>query len=104
MIPETTLDDTIPVRMDEQFDEEKVAEFCRGRVPGSDNPLKVRQFGGGKANLTYLLDYGTHQYVLRRPCHHRYHLPHGGEAVILGLAAHVADVNLGDDDGEPVQP
>jgi aminoglycoside phosphotransferase (APT) family kinase protein len=27
----------------------------------------VRQFGGGKANLTYLLDYGSHQYVLRRP-------------------------------------
>jgi aminoglycoside phosphotransferase (APT) family kinase protein len=27
----------------------------------------VRQFGGGVANLTYLLDFGTHQYVLRRP-------------------------------------
>jgi aminoglycoside phosphotransferase (APT) family kinase protein len=27
----------------------------------------VRQFGGGAANLTYLLDYGTHGYVLRRP-------------------------------------
>ena len=27
----------------------------------------MRQFGGGAANLTYLLDYQTHQYVLRRP-------------------------------------
>ncbi|MCZ7666380.1 MAG: phosphotransferase family protein [Chloroflexi bacterium] len=27
----------------------------------------MRQFGGGAANLTYLLDYKTHQYVLRRP-------------------------------------
>jgi aminoglycoside phosphotransferase (APT) family kinase protein len=27
----------------------------------------VRQFGGGVANLTYLLDYGGTEYVLRRP-------------------------------------
>ena len=67
MIPEKTFDDTIPVRADEVFEVAKVADFCRGRIPGSDNELKVRQFGGGKANLTYLLDYGTHQYVLRRP-------------------------------------
>lgn len=67
MIPEKNLDDTIPVRPDELFDEQRVEMFLRGRIPGSENALKVRQFGGGKANLTYLLDYGTHQYVLRRP-------------------------------------
>ncbi|MEM7799424.1 MAG: phosphotransferase family protein, partial [Chloroflexota bacterium] len=27
----------------------------------------LSQFGGGAANLTYQLDYGSHQYVLRRP-------------------------------------
>ena len=27
----------------------------------------MRQFGGGAANLTYLLDYGGTEYVLRRP-------------------------------------
>jgi aminoglycoside phosphotransferase (APT) family kinase protein len=60
-------DDTIAVRADEQFDAEKLAQFLYGRLPGTENPLRVRQFGGGAANLTYLLDYGSHEYVLRRP-------------------------------------
>ena len=57
----------IDVRPDEQVDEAVLADFLRGRLPGTDAPLTVRQFGGGKANLTYLLDYGSHEYVLRRP-------------------------------------
>jgi aminoglycoside phosphotransferase (APT) family kinase protein len=59
--------DTIQVRPDERFDEEKLAGYLQERLPGATQPLLVRQFGGGVANLTYLLDYGTHQYVLRRP-------------------------------------
>lgn len=59
--------DTIDVRPDERFDEARVAAYLRGKLPESDNPLTVRQFGGGAANLTYLLDYGARQYVLRRP-------------------------------------
>ncbi len=59
--------DTIPVRPDERFDEERLADYLRGKLPGAEQPLSVRQFGGGAANLTYLLDYQTHQYVLRRP-------------------------------------
>ncbi|MCB8925334.1 MAG: phosphotransferase family protein [Ardenticatenaceae bacterium] len=59
--------DTIEVRPDEQFDEARLAEYLRGKLPGSENQLSVRQFGGGAANLTYLLDYGSHEYVLRRP-------------------------------------
>ena len=59
--------DTIDVRPDERFEETQLAEFLRGKLPGSERPLTVRQFRGGAANLTYLLDYGTHEYVLRRP-------------------------------------
>jgi aminoglycoside phosphotransferase (APT) family kinase protein len=59
--------DTIPVRPDEQLDVPRLAAHLRGQLAGSDQPLAVRQFGGGAANLTYLLDYGSHQYVLRRP-------------------------------------
>jgi aminoglycoside phosphotransferase (APT) family kinase protein len=59
--------ETIPVRPDERFDETRLAACLYGKLPGADQPLRVRQFGGGAANLTYLLDYGTHQYVLRRP-------------------------------------
>jgi len=61
------IQDTIPVRDDEQIDVERVAAFLRGKLPGSEQPLTVRQFGGGAANLTYHLDYGSHEYVLRRP-------------------------------------
>ncbi len=59
--------DIIDVRADERFDEARLAGYLRGRLPGADRPLTVRQFGGGAANLTYLLDYGDDAYVLRRP-------------------------------------
>ncbi len=61
------MDDTIAVRPDERVDEVALAAYLHGRLPGAENPLTIRQFGGGAANLTYLLDYGTHEYVLRRP-------------------------------------
>jgi aminoglycoside phosphotransferase (APT) family kinase protein len=60
-------EDLIEVREDERLDVDRVADFLRGVLPGSEGPLTVRQFSGGAANLTYLLDYGTHEYVLRRP-------------------------------------
>ena len=59
--------DTISVRPDEKFDERAVANFLRGKLPGTENLLTVQQFGGGAANLTFLLDYGSREYVLRRP-------------------------------------
>ena len=59
--------DTIQVRPDEQLDEKKLAAYLDSKLPGTTHSLSVRQFGGGAANLTYLLDYGTQQYVLRRP-------------------------------------
>lgn len=59
--------DIIEVRPDERFDEARLADYLNGRLPGADQPLTVRQFGGGAANLTYLLNYGEHEYVLRRP-------------------------------------
>lgn len=59
--------DTIEVRPDEHLDEEKLAHYLRDKLEGGEHPLKIRQFGGGAANLTYLLDYGDKEYVLRRP-------------------------------------
>lgn len=65
----------IDVRADERFDQSILAGYLRGKVPDSEKPLFVRQFGGGAANLTYLLQYGDPdaeaadltEYVLRRP-------------------------------------
>lgn len=64
---DSSLPDTIRVRSEERFDEHRVESYLKGRLPGTENRLSVRQFGGGAANLTYLLDYGSHEYVLRRP-------------------------------------
>jgi aminoglycoside phosphotransferase (APT) family kinase protein len=66
VIPEPR-SETIEVRPDERFDEGALAAYLAGRLEGADGELRVRQFGGGAANLTYELDYGDHVYVLRRP-------------------------------------
>jgi aminoglycoside phosphotransferase (APT) family kinase protein len=69
--PSTPAPEVIPVRDDESFDEARLTGFLDGRLPGSDGVLSVRQFGGGHANLTYLLRFGEGpeavEYVLRRP-------------------------------------
>ncbi|GIW41596.1 MAG: phosphotransferase family protein [Candidatus Binatia bacterium] len=59
--------ETISVRPEEDFDRTRLAEYLRGKLPGSEGPLEVLQFAGGHANLTYLLRYGETEYVLRRP-------------------------------------
>lgn len=59
--------DTIPIRSDEHLDETRLAEYLRDKLPDAGGPLTVRQFGGGAANLTYLLTFGSREYVLRRP-------------------------------------
>lgn len=63
------VDDTIDVRRDETFDYDKLAKYLQGKLPGTDNieKLQVKQFGGGVANLTYLIKYDDFEYVLRRP-------------------------------------
>lgn len=67
MTTNTTPAETIPMRPDEQLDMRRLGDYLTGKLTGSDQTLAVRQFGGGAANLTYLLDYGAQQYVLRRP-------------------------------------
>jgi aminoglycoside phosphotransferase (APT) family kinase protein len=59
--------ETIPIRADEDFDHARLAAYLRGRLPAAEQALQVVQFGGGHANLTYLLRYGDTEYVLRRP-------------------------------------
>ena len=75
----------IDQRPDERLDTARLEPWLRARLPGAEGPLSVRQFGGGKANLTYLLRFGdprpslpgergrvgegagTNEFVLRRP-------------------------------------
>lgn len=67
MTANATPDDTISMRPDEQIDARRLGDYLAGKLPDGDRPLAVRQFGGGAANLTYLLDFEGHEYVLRRP-------------------------------------
>ena len=57
----------IATRADERLDTSRLAPFLRERLEGAEGPLEVAQFGGGHANLTYLLRFGESEYVLRRP-------------------------------------
>ena len=59
--------DTAPVRPDEQLDTQTLDAYVRPRLPDAVGPLEVEQFPGGHSNLTYLLRYGTQEFVLRRP-------------------------------------
>ena len=60
--------DTIRVREGEGFDLEAVERYLREHIDGlPEGELKVRQFPSGASNLTYLLEVGDWEGVLRRP-------------------------------------
>ncbi|MBV9439571.1 MAG: phosphotransferase family protein [Candidatus Eremiobacteraeota bacterium] len=61
------LDETIEVRAEERLDLARLEPYLRAHLPGAGGALSVRQFGGGHANLTYLLRFGSREFVLRRP-------------------------------------
>ncbi|WP_172372081.1 phosphotransferase family protein [Sporosarcina jiandibaonis] len=65
---EKTIQDTIPVRSGEELDSEKLVQFIREKISGLlDGKLNIRQFGAGHSNLTYALEIGDWEAVLRRP-------------------------------------
>jgi aminoglycoside phosphotransferase (APT) family kinase protein len=61
----------IDERPDERLDLSRLEPYLRTHLPGAEGKLSVRQFFGGKANLTYLLRFGeaeaAREFVLRRP-------------------------------------
>ena len=59
--------ETIEVRPEEQLDTTRLEPYLREQLEGADGPLAIRQFGGGHANLTYLVRFGAREWVLRRP-------------------------------------
>ena len=59
--------ESAPIREGEQIDAATLAGYLRGKLEGVESGLTVRQFPGGHSNLTYLLEAGGHEYVLRRP-------------------------------------
>jgi aminoglycoside phosphotransferase (APT) family kinase protein len=64
-----TIDDpeVIDVRAEERLNVARLEPYLRDRLPHADGPFMMRQFGGGHANLTYLVRLGEDEYVVRRP-------------------------------------
>ena len=59
--------EVMAVRSDEQLDLARLEPWLRANLPDATGPLTLQQFGGGHANLTYLLQFDDTEYVLRRP-------------------------------------
>ena len=62
------MSDLIPVRAEERFDLDAVVDWMADQPELPAGTPQISQFGGGKANLTYLLTFGDGaELVLRRP-------------------------------------
>ena len=62
------MSETIEVREDEAFDLEAAERYLRTHVEDvPEGELEVRQFPSGASNLTYLMEVGDWEGVLRRP-------------------------------------
>ncbi len=59
--------EVIAVRRDERLDLLRLEPYLRDHLSGADGGFEIHQFGGGHANLTYLLRFGETEFVLRRP-------------------------------------
>jgi aminoglycoside phosphotransferase (APT) family kinase protein len=57
----------IDERPDEKLDCARLEPYLRAHLPDAEGAMRVRQFGGGHANLTYLVAFGAQEFVLRRP-------------------------------------
>jgi aminoglycoside phosphotransferase (APT) family kinase protein len=60
-------DQTTAVRPGEGLDLEKLEPFLRNHFPDELGSLIVRQYPSGHSNLTYSLQFGSREMVLRRP-------------------------------------
>jgi aminoglycoside phosphotransferase (APT) family kinase protein len=60
-------DQTTAVRPGEELDLTKLEPFLRAHFPNESGELLVRQYPSGHSNLTYSLQIGSREMVLRRP-------------------------------------
>jgi aminoglycoside phosphotransferase (APT) family kinase protein len=61
------LDQPTHTRTGEELDAKKLRDYLRDKVPGFAQKISIEQFPGGFSNLTYSIQAGNHEYVLRRP-------------------------------------
>jgi aminoglycoside phosphotransferase (APT) family kinase protein len=61
------IDQPSDTRTGEELDQLKLQHYLCDKVAGFDNEIQIKQFPGGYSNLTYFIQAGKHEYVLRRP-------------------------------------
>jgi len=61
------MDSANEVRKGEELDWSKLSDYLIANVEEIQGSMEVKQFHGGHANLTYLLQFGEREFVLRRP-------------------------------------
>jgi aminoglycoside phosphotransferase (APT) family kinase protein len=61
------INETAPVREGEELPPERLAAWLKESLPDAVGPLTILQFPAGHSNLTYLVQCGRAEFVLRRP-------------------------------------
>ena len=61
------LDQPTTTRAGEELDQQKLKDYLRGKVAGFEHEISIQQFPSGYSNLTYFIQAGNQEYVLRRP-------------------------------------
>lgn len=61
------MDTAKEIRTGEELDWQKLEEYLRAVLPEVKGEMSIAQFHGGHANLTYLLTFGSQEFVVRRP-------------------------------------
>jgi aminoglycoside phosphotransferase (APT) family kinase protein len=64
--PAAQIGATVAVAPGSQFDEDRLARYLRGAIPGLTGDIAVHQFQGGQSNPTFLLETVAGKLVLRR--------------------------------------
>lgn len=64
---DVAIDSPQEIRPGEEIDIASIEPFIRDSLPGLDGPIRVSQFPSGFSNLTYLVEVGERELVLRRP-------------------------------------
>src|SRR5829696_3223102 len=59
--------ETTPIRPGEEIDSIRLEKFLRSRLSIAVDSFELEQFPAGSSNLTYLIKFGTEEFVLRRP-------------------------------------
>jgi aminoglycoside phosphotransferase (APT) family kinase protein len=61
------LDQPSPIRAGEEFDSKKLLSYLGKQIADISKEISIQQFPSGYSNLTYLIQAGKEEYILRRP-------------------------------------